>query len=328
MTTYKPKLIEVALPLATINDECVREKTIRHGHPSTFHLWWARRPLASARAAIFASLVDDPSGHPEQFPTEEAQLLERNRLFDLLGRLVSWEATNDERILEEARAEINRCYPDGLPAVIDPFGGGGSIPLEALRLGLPTSTGDLNPVAVLLQRAMLQFPGRFRNRTAVNPSASALAAWTGLQGLADDIRYYSGQLAKRASDQIGNYYPPISTDEGSLTPIAYMWSRTVESPDPAFKGHVPLVKTWVLRKKPRKPTVWVEPLVDRSTGKITSPHRPASTLPCPMPSVARPKRPARFGIRRRSPGMPARVPTWPSWNAGTPTTYRPSKGRL
>lgn len=269
MTAYKPKLIEVALPLATINDECVREKTIRHGHPSTFHLWWARRPLASARAAIFASLVDDPSGHPEQFPTEEAQLLERNRLFDLLGRLVSWEATNDERVLSEARVEIDRCYPEGPPAVIDPFGGGGSIPLEALRLGLETHTGDLNPVAVLLQRAMLQFPGRFRNRPAVNPEVGGLDSWAGLQGLADDLRYYCRRLAVRAADRIGNYYPPVSTDEGDLTPMAYIWARTVESPDPAFKGQVPLVKTWILRKKPRKPTVWVEPKVDRSTGVIT-----------------------------------------------------------
>ncbi len=141
--TYKKKLIEVALPLATINREAAREKSIRHGHPSTLHLWWARRPLAATRAVLWASLVDDPSAHPEQFPTEDDQQVERKRLFDILERLVPWEASNDERILAEARAEIVKSCDGELPKILDPFGGGGAIPLEALRLGLVLSTlGD------------------------------------------------------------------------------------------------------------------------------------------------------------------------------------------
>ena len=139
------KLIEVALPLDVINREAAREKSIRHGHPNTLHLWWARRPLAACRAVLFAQLVDDPSAHPELFPTEADQERERRRLFDIIERLVPWEATNNEKILEEARAEIRRCYPEGPPTIIDPFCGGGSIPLEAQRLGLEVARATSTP---------------------------------------------------------------------------------------------------------------------------------------------------------------------------------------
>ncbi|HBX76764.1 MAG TPA: hypothetical protein DEG43_03880 [Acidimicrobiaceae bacterium] len=269
--TYKKKLIEVALPLAAINTECVREKTIRHGHPSTFHLWWARRPLASARAVLWASLVDDPSAHPDQFATEAEQQVERERLFDILVRLVRWESSNDSRVLDQARAEIERSNPSGLPRILDPFGGGGTIPLEALRLGLPTFTGDLNPVAVILQRAMLQFPGRLFDRPPVNePGRDSLTTWSGLQGLANDVEYYSDLLATKAREAIGHFYPePIGPDGAPLTPIAWMWARTVKSPDPSFDGHVPLVKSWILRKRPGRPVVWVEAIVDSNSSTIT-----------------------------------------------------------
>ena len=143
MNDYKPKLIEVALPLAAINKEAAREKSIRHGHPSTLHLWWARRPLAAARAVIWASLVDDPSGDESLSPEE--QEAERQRLFGILERLVKWENSNNEKVLAEARAEIDRCFPDGPPPILDPFAGGGTIPLEAQRLGLKALSGDLNP---------------------------------------------------------------------------------------------------------------------------------------------------------------------------------------
>nr|WP_225734599.1 DUF1156 domain-containing protein [Tepidiforma bonchosmolovskayae] len=186
---YRKKLIEVALPLVAINQASAREKSIRHGHPSTLHLWWARRPLAAARAVIFAQMVDDPSAVPEEFPTPEAQEAERQRLFRLLEQLVQWENTTNEQVLQAAREEIWRSWrrtcrdnashpraaelfnPDRLPAFHDPFAGGGSLPLEAQRLGLEAWASDLNPVAVLINKAMIEIPPRFAGRPPVNPAA-------------------------------------------------------------------------------------------------------------------------------------------------------------
>jgi putative DNA methylase len=188
----------------------------------------------------------------------------------VMRSLVRWESTNNPSALEAARAEIARSNPNGLPKVVDPFGGGGTIPLEAARLGLPTYSGDLNPVAVILQRAMLQFPARFRATPPINPNRKNLDVWSGLRGMAEDVEYYSNLLAKRAREAIGKYYEDIpDLSDTTLTPIAWMWARTVKSPDPSFNGHVPLVKTWILRKKPRKPTVWVQPTVDEETATIT-----------------------------------------------------------
>lgn len=268
--TYKKKLIEVALPLAVINAESAREKSIRHGHPSTLHLWWARRPLAAARAVLWASLVDDPSARPDEFPTEEEQQVERKRLFDILERLVPWEASNDARILAEARAEIDRSCDGDLPKVLDPFGGGGAIPLEALRLGLPTYTGDLNPVAVLIQRAMLEIPSRFAGAPPVHPDArAAQALWDGARGLAADVEAYGRWMYEEAKRRIGRYYPDATLDDGTkATPIAWIWARTVKSPDPSWPGHVPLVRSWTLAKRPGKPPVWVEPTVDQQSQSI------------------------------------------------------------
>ncbi len=268
--TYKKKLIEVALPLAAINAESAREKSIRHGHPSTLHLWWARRPLAAARAVLWASLVDDPSARPDEFPTEEDQTLERKRLFDILERLVPWEASNDARILAEARAEIERSCEGELPKVLDPFGGGGAIPLESLRLGLPTYTGDLNPVAVLIQRAMLEIPSRFAGLPAVHPDArSSQGVWDNARGLAADVEAYGQWMRDEAERRIGQYYPDAALDDGSTaTPIAWIWARTVKSPDPSWPGEVPLVRSWVLAKRPGKPVTWIEPIIDRDTTTI------------------------------------------------------------
>lgn len=283
MTTYKKKLIEVALPLATINAEAAREKSIRHGHPSTLHLWWARRPLAAARAVLWASLVDDPSAHPDRFPSPEEQQVERDRLFDILERLVPWEASNDGRILEEARAEILKSCDGDLPKVLDPFGGGGAIPLESVRLGLPTYTGDLNPVAVLIQRAMLEIPGRFANQPPVNPTARAgQNIWEGNRGLAADVQAYGEWMRDEAKQRIGTYYPNAVLADGSeATPIAWIWARTVKSPDPSWPGHVPLVRSWILAKKPGKPVVWVEPVVDHQAKTITYEIREGGTPPGP-----------------------------------------------
>ncbi|NNN07582.1 MAG: DUF1156 domain-containing protein [Acidimicrobiaceae bacterium] len=277
--TYKKKLIEVALPLAVINAESAREKSIRHGHPSTLHLWWARRPLAAARAVLWASLVDDPSAHPEEFPTEADQLVERKRLFDILERLVPWEASNDPRIIAEARAEIERSCDGDLPKVLDPFGGGGAIPLEALRLGLPTYTGDLNPVAVLIQRAMLEIPGRFKDKPSV-ALGTRNRQGVGTRGLATDVEAYGKWMLDEAQHRIGHLYPSVGLNDGtSATPIAWIWARTVKSPDPSWSGSVPLVRSWVLSKRPGKPTVWINPIVDRESKTITYEVRTGGTPP-------------------------------------------------
>jgi putative DNA methylase len=268
--TYKKKLIEVAIPLDVINRESAREKSIRHGHPSTLHLWWARRPLAAARAVLFAQLVDDPSAHPDRFPTEEDQHLERKRLFDIMERLVPWEATTDQQVLAEAHAEIVKSCDGDLPKVLDPFGGGGTIPLESLRLGLPTYSGDLNPVAVLIQRAMLETPQRFAGRPAVHPDLrSSRTVWSGHDGLAADVQAYGKWMQQEAKRRIGHHYPDVVLDDGTTaTPIAWIWARTVKSPDPSWPGHVPLVRSWELAKKPGKPTVWIEPVVDSGSKTI------------------------------------------------------------
>src|SRR5438132_8794203 len=194
MPEYRKKLIEVALPLEAINKEAAREKSIRHGHPSTLHLWWARRPLAACRAVLFAQLVDDPSSHPEQFPTAEAQERERQRLFGIIEDLVKWENSTNEQVLERARAEIRRSCSGYPPPVLDPFCGGGSIPLEAQRLGLEAHASDLNPVAVLITKALIEIPPKFAGRPPVNPDARKKfdhsQSWHGAQGLAADVRYY------------------------------------------------------------------------------------------------------------------------------------------
>lgn len=269
--TYKKKLIEVALPLAAINAESAREKSIRHGHPSTLHLWWARRPLAAARAVLWASLVDDPSAHPNKFPDEESQLVERRRLFDILERLVRWEASTDERILAEAREEIRKSCDGDLPRVLDPFGGGGAIPLESVRLGLPTFTGDLNPVAVLIQRAMLEIPSRFAGQPPVQPQArAAQGLWEGGRGIAADVEAYGRWMQDEAKRRIGHHYPDATLPDGSLaTPIAWIWARTVKSPDPSWPGPVPLARSWVLANRPGKPIVWIEPIIDETSRSIS-----------------------------------------------------------
>ena len=253
----KKKLIEVALPLDDINNACVREKSIRHGHPSTLHLWWARRPLAAARAVIWASLVDDPSSHPELFPTEEEQNKERDRLFGILKNLVVWENSNKQDVLNQAKAEIMRSTDNNPPALLDPFMGGGAIPLEAQRLGLKAYGADLNPVAVMINKAMYEIPPRFHNQKPVNPDArlSANDQYPGAQGLAADIEYYGNMLKEMAYKKIGHLYPkarykdPKSGEEKEATVIAWIWARTVKCPNPVCGAEVPLVHSFDLSKK-------------------------------------------------------------------------------
>lgn len=286
----RKKLIEVSIPLEAINAASAREKSIRHGHPSTLHLWWARRPLAACRAVLFAQLVDDPSSWPDRFPTPEAVEAERRRLHHVIERLVPWEASNNEEILNAARWEIARSVAWGLgeeppakedgaailaylqakaPPVYDPFSGGGSIPLEAQRLGLRAFGSDLNPVAVLIGKALVEIPPKFAGLPPVNPDSRAQRArggrWQGrgAQGLAEDARYYGAWMREEAARRIGHLYPEATLPDGrKATVIAWLWARTVRSPDPAAKGAmVPLVSSFLLSTKGAD-KIWVEPVID------------------------------------------------------------------
>jgi putative DNA methylase len=332
---YRKKLIEVALPLAKINEAAAREKSIRHGHPSTLHLWWARRPLAACRAVLFASLVDDPDSDPafrrlDGSVDEERAGAKRAELFNLIEELVKWENSNNPRVINQVRAEIARCVasrkvetgelkkdqplalaavagrvtpwdfvtrgaaPEAVnaflaehaPPVLDPFCGGGSIPLEAQRLGLRAYASDLNPVPVLITKALIEIPPTFAGRPPVNPewqkrpaAEKAMAVWEGAKGLAEDVRYYGKWMRDEAEKCIGHLYPKVKVTEEmarerpdlkeyvgeELTVIAWLWARTVASPDPAAKGaHVPLVRSFWLGMK-RGKEAWVYPVVDRTS---------------------------------------------------------------
>lgn len=303
------KLIEVALPLDAINAAAAREKSLRHGHPSTLHLYWARRPLAAARAVIFAQMVNDPSWRWElEHPGETAPAhlkatwaKSRKRLFSIIEDLVKWENTTNETVLERARVEIRKSWretlevaagslatsgavdPNRLPEFYDPFAGGGSLPLEAQRLGLEACATDLNPLAVLINKATIEIPSRFDNRAPVHPGARDEAGFlgnggsrSGALGLASDVRWYGNWIKSEAERRIGHLYPKVEVtpamangrpDLGPLvgrrlTVIAQLWARTVESPNPAFRGvHVPLTSTFVLSPRPGQ-EFFVAPVVE------------------------------------------------------------------
>lgn len=263
--TPKRKLIEVALPLEAINRESAREKSIRHGHPSTLHLWWARRPLAAARAVLFAQLVDDPSSHPDKFPTDEAQKTERDRLHGIIERLVVWENIRDEKLLAEAHEEILKSTDGNPPAILDPFAGGGTIPMEAQRLGLDAHASDLNPVAVLINKAMIEIPPKFRNREPVFPGLADTQStpWNGAAGLAADIRAYGDFMRAEAERHIGHLYPKATLTDGTQGKvIAWLWARTVVCPNPACGVEMPLARSWWLGKKKGK-EAYIVPAVKR-----------------------------------------------------------------
>lgn len=259
------KLIEVALPLEAINKESAREKSIRHGHPSTLHLWWSRKPTATARAVIWASLVDDPSSHPEQFPTEETQNAERERLFRILEKLVVWENSNNLEVLDEAKAEIMKSTGGNPPALLDPFAGGGSIPLEAQRLGLEAHAHDLNPVAVMINKAMIEIPPKFAGQPPVHPGKLTLddgKGWRGAAGLAEDVRYYGDWMKQEAFKRVGHLYPKVKDERGKeYTVIAWIWARTVKCPNPMCNCEIPLSSSFTLSKKKGK-EAWAEPIIE------------------------------------------------------------------
>lgn len=269
------KLIEVALPLEAINAESAYEKMPGIGpHPRGIHHWWSRKPTATARAVLWASLVDDPSSHPELFPTEEAQAMERQRLHTLLATLVKWENSNNEDILNEARAEIRKYMGEEPLTFLDPFAGGGSIPLEAQRLGLETHAHDLNPVAVMINKAMIEIPPRFAGQASVNSEARSRIdrdrSWRGVAGLAEDVRYYGEWMKQEACRRIGHLYPkvqiPPAQGGGEATVITWKWARTVKCPNPACACEMPLARSFVLSKKKGK-EAWIEPQFEG--GKVT-----------------------------------------------------------
>ena len=310
--TYKKKLIEVAIPLEAINAASAREKSIRHGHPSTLHLWWARRPLAACRAVLFAQLVDDPSSRVDELMADpklraqaEAELparlaawekskasalgaaanapeptledvaveIERKRLFAIIEDLVKWENSTNEEVLERARAEIRRSCGGELPPVYDPFSGGGSIPLEAQRLGLPAYGSDLNPVAVMIGKAMIEIPPKFKDMPPIHPGIKERSFYRNAEGLAEDVKYYGEWMREKAWERIGHLYPQVDLPKeyggGKATVIAWIWARTVPSPDPAFADvQVPIASSFLLSSKAGKES-WVEPLVDRQAKTIT-----------------------------------------------------------
>jgi putative DNA methylase len=260
----KRKLIEVALPLDAINRESAREKSIRHGHPSTLHLWWARRPLAACRAVLFAQLVDDPSSRPDLYPTEEEQTAKRKELFELIEKLILWENINDEQLYARAHEEIAASTDGNPPAILDPFAGGGSIPLEAQRLGLEAHASDLNPVAVLINKALIEIPPKFAGQPPVYPGAAEarLGNWPRATGLAEDVRRYGQWMRDEAEQRIGHIYPKATLPDGSqANVIAWIWARTVTCPNPACAIEMPLARSFWLSKKKDRPT-WLRPVVE------------------------------------------------------------------
>ena len=303
MTTrpaYRKKLIEVDLPLDDINREAAHEKsTSRRGHSSTLHQWWARRPLAACRAVIFASLVDDPASCRDEYPTEELQREQRNKLHDIIRRLVKWENSNDEKLLTAARYEIARSVArtndesppnprdvlaylrDKAQPIYDPFCGGGSIPAEAQRLGLKAIGSDLNPVAVIITKGLIEISPRFANHSPINPNSDPMGMtvgmgkrkrslpWRGASGLADDVRYYGRWMREEAYKRIGHLYPKVKlSDGGDSNVIAWLWCRTVPCPNPACGVTMPLVRTFQLSTKTGN-RQWARPIVDYGAKTIS-----------------------------------------------------------
>lgn len=262
------KLIEVALPLDIINDASAYDKMPGIGaHPKGIHHWWARLPLPSARAILFASLVDDPSTHPDKFPTEEARVAERERLFDIIRKLCQKKIHTKLEVYEEANREILRHCNGRPPTVLDPFAGGGSIPLEGMRLGLPVLASDLNPVAVLINKAQLEILPQFANQVPVNPSIRSEMSffeWKLGKGLAEDLRYYGKWINEEARKRIGDYYPKVKIGNKEHNVITWLWARTVKCPNPACGCEMPLVRSFILSSK-RKPNFYSRPIIEYSS---------------------------------------------------------------
>jgi putative DNA methylase len=279
MESYKKKLIEVALPLNEINSESKKDKNISAGHPTTLHYWWAARPLPACRAMVFASLVDDPSEHPELFPDIEQQSQERKKLFKLMTELVKWSNKDNLEILNSASKEIVKYANDSVPTIYDPFCGRGLIPLEAQRLGLDVIASDLNPIPVLISKVLLEISPLFKNNPPVNPSINKnlFSYYSNGQGLAEDVEYYGKRLLNKTALKIGEFYPyfTVTKDlvteypelqiyEGSrLTIMGWIWARTLKCPNPACGATIPLFGQSLLSKKKEK-KYWIKVIPNRS----------------------------------------------------------------
>ncbi|AFA71244.1 protein of unknown function DUF1156 [Gordonia polyisoprenivorans VH2] len=267
-TVNRRKLIEVSIPLEEINAACAREKSIRHGHPSTLHLWWSRKPLAATRAVLFAQLVDDPSS--DESLTEEQQKTERERLHEMIRQLVKWENISNESLLRAAHEEILKSAGGNLPAILDPFAGSGAIPLEAQRLGLEVHASDLNPVAVLINKALIEIPSKFAGQQPVFPGSvdSKIGAWPGATGLREDVRRYGAWMRQEAYARTKYLYPDVTIvdektrKETRATTIAWIWARTVVCSNPGCAIRLPLVNSWWLGKKKGKESYVVPSIVE------------------------------------------------------------------
>ena len=290
----KKKLIEVALPLDAINAASRTEKSIFFGHPSSLHLWWSRKPLGACRAVLFSQLVDDPSAHSDRFPTQADQNEERERLFDIMRDLIEWGNSADEVVLGKARREIMKSCDGDPPPVLDPFAGGGSIPLEAQRLGLKAHASDLNPVAVLINKALIEIPPKFADQPPVHPEADMRMSWRGAQGLAEDVRLYGRWIRQQARERIGCLYPDVELPSqhggGRAAVIAWLWTRTVGCANPACGTDMPLASSWRLSARKGR-AAWVQPVVQDAPGSrgITFDVRHSRDEPPSPPKFGRAK---------------------------------------
>ncbi|MDJ1466190.1 DUF1156 domain-containing protein [Xanthocytophaga flava] len=280
--TYTKKLIEVALPLDIINEASAYDKMPGIGaHPKGIHHWWARLPLPSARAILFASLVDDPSAHPDIFPTEESQVAERGRLFEIIHKLCQKKIHTKQEVFEEAYQEIVKHCNGKLPTILDPFAGGGSIPLEGMRLGLPVQASDLNPVAVLINKAQIELLPEFANQVPINPNIQSkigFTEWKLGKGLAEDLRYYGNWINEEAKKRIGHYYPKAKHGKKESNVVAWVWSRTVKCPNPACGCDMPLIRSFILSKK--KPNFYSRPIIERTfNGNIITGYEVLQGIP-------------------------------------------------
>lgn len=287
---YRKKLIEVAIPLEAINEEAsLRKRKAPAGYPTTLHKWWAQRPLAACRAVLFASLVDDPSARPDLFPTKEEQDAERLRLFHLIEQLVKWENSRNDEVLAEAHDAILKATGGEPPVVLDPFAGGGSIPLEAQRLGLRTYGSDLNPVPVMITKGLVDIPAAFGGHPPVNPAARARlghgGTWNGAAGLAEDIRYYGSSWRDKAFAEIGHLYPTVQDDTGAKrTVVAWIWARAAQCANPVCEAELILAQSFALSTRKGR-EMHVNPKVG-ARGKISFDVEHGGTMPT-SPKVGR-----------------------------------------
>ena len=244
------RFIEESFPVKEVGIESAREKNIRHGHISTLHIWWARRPLASSRATNYAALI----------PASE-NVDEWNKTREFIINFSKWENSLDQSMIKKAREDILKAYGGKPPKVLDPFGGGGAIPLEALRLGCETYSNDLNPVAVLIQKCTLEYPQKYGKKIVVQEKPSGLfkgkdnCSEKEINPLLEDVKKWGNWVLEEAKKEIGKFYP--EEPDGSI-PVGYIWARTIPCQNPSCVDQdgqptkIPLMRQFWLAKKDNK----------------------------------------------------------------------------